>query len=135
MCSRSVLAVLVAAAAGCGGGSGSPPMPTATPTAAAQPSPVIEPRRFARPREAVLKWLNGRRVRIDGRTVRIDPTTLTCAGVGRSSREHGRRVWSRFSCVQPTLPPGRVAGPDAILVVEPTGPRAFTVVDARFTTY
>jgi hypothetical protein len=37
--------------------------------------------------------------------------------------------------VQPTFPPGSVAGPDAIFFVEPTGRRTLVVVDASFTTY
>ena len=34
-----------------------------------------------------------------------------------------------------TFPPGSVAGPDAIFIVQPAGPRGFTVAHARFTHY
>jgi hypothetical protein len=138
MCSRSVrlalAVVLMATAAGCGGG-GDRRASSPTPTAAPSRSPASAPQAVARSGDAVLSWLKGRRVTIERRTVRIDSTTLTCAGLGRASRVHGRRAWSRFRCVQPTLPPGSVAGPDAIFFVEPTGPRTFAVVDGRFTAY
>jgi hypothetical protein len=86
--------------------------------------------------DALMHRLNGRRVRVGGRTVRIDPATVACGGVGRPARRvHGAPAWSRFRCVQPTFPPGEVAGPDVIFIVKPTGPRTLAVTHARLTSY
>jgi hypothetical protein len=113
-----------------GGGSGRP---------AARPA---EPRqrpagaRVAWTRVAVLRRLEGRRIRVGGQMVGIDPATVTCGGVGRpTTRVHGKPAWIRFRCVQPTFPPGSVAGPDVIFVVEPTGARTLVVRERRLTSY
>jgi hypothetical protein len=84
----------------------------------------------------VLRRLDGRRIRVADRTVRIDRATLTCGGVGRpQSRVGGEPAWTRFRCVQPTFPPGEVAGPDAIFLAEPTGPHTLAVTHRRLTRY
>lgn len=84
----------------------------------------------------MIEQLAGHRLRVAGRTVRIDPQTVTCGGVGRpASRQGGEPAWTSFRCVQPTFPPGSVAGPDAILIVEPTGRRSFAVTSRRLTRY
>jgi hypothetical protein len=134
----TIAVLLTVAAAGCGGSRdkhASTATPHATPAAAAPRSPTTGSARGARSPDAVLRWLTGRRVRIEGRSVRIDPSTLTCGGVGRSSRRHGTRVWSRFRCIQPTLSAGSVAGPDAIFFVEPAGRRSFAIAGGHFTAY
>jgi hypothetical protein len=83
----------------------------------------------------VLRRIAGRRIVVAGKTVRIDPATVTCGGVGAPVRKDGRRAWARFRCVQPTFPPGSVVGPDAIFTVQPAGPHRCMVTDARFTRY
>src|SRR3954447_7014667 len=134
---QSRLAALLALAvvAGCGDGAAEH-RPAASPTADhAAPSPSATPRASAGtawPRERVLRRLAGRRIGVQGKTVRVDPSTVTCGGVGPVERKD---AWTRFRCVQPTFPRGAVAGPDAIFFVEPRGPRRFEVTESHFTRY
>jgi hypothetical protein len=103
------------------------------PPATSAPAPAAGP---AWTRAAVMRRLDGRRITVDGRAIRIDRATLVCGGIGRPShRRRGRLVWVRFRCVQPTFPPGAVAGPDAILVVAPAGRRRLVVLESRLTGY
>jgi hypothetical protein len=113
-----------------GGGSG---RPTARPAAPPQ-RPADD--RVAWTHAAVLRRLEGRRVRVGGQTVRTDAATLTCGGVGvPTTRVHGEPAWIRFRCVQPTFPPGSVAGPDLIFIVEPSRARTLVVSERRLTSY
>jgi hypothetical protein len=86
--------------------------------------------------DTVLRRLAGQRIVVGGRTVRVDPSTVVCGGVGPpATTRRGRAAWTRFRCLQPTFPPGRVAGPDAVFILRPTGPRTFQVTGARLTHY
>jgi hypothetical protein len=119
--------------AACGGGSDAPRATPSPPATRATPRPAPAP---AWTHDAVVRRLEGRRIRVAGRSVRVDGATLTCGGVGRAqSRSGGEPEWSRFRCVQPTFPPGEVAGPDVIFIVKPTGPRTLAVTHARLTSY
>ena len=138
---------LVAAALGasaCGGGSTDPPR-QATP-ATPRKSPVASPSpasgsRALQPgppwtRDALLEHLAGRRIRANGRTVRIDAGTVTCGGLGRPSRDRrDKPAWTAFRCTQPTFPSGSVAGPDLIFVVQSVAPRKLVVTRRHFTSY
>jgi hypothetical protein len=144
MSARHLLVVVVLAllgAGGCGGGQapqrGTPAPRHARGTPDAQPSTVTPaPPRAAWTRDTVLRRIAGRRISASGRKVRIDPGTVVCGGVGApATRRRGRPAWARFRCLQPTFPPGSVAGPDAVFVVEPTGPRTYTITGARLTHY
>lgn len=135
----AVLLALLAAACGDRGDSGDAPRATPAPSDAAparrSPSPPTGPR-IAWTHEAVLRRIDGRRIRVGDRTVRVDRGTVACGGVGRATaRRGGEPAWPRFRCVQPTFPPGSVAGPDAIFFVEPTGRRTLKVTGARLTSY
>jgi hypothetical protein len=126
-----VLVVALLGAGACGGGAPKhrPVKPTPSPGRAAS-GPVT-----TWTHATVLRRIAGRRVAVAGNTVRIDPATVTCGGIGAPVRRDGRREWSRFRCVQPTFPPGSVVGPDAIFTVHPAGSRRFTVTDTRLTRY
>jgi len=88
------------------------------------------------PLAKVLRRISGRRIRVAGRVVRIDPATVTCGGLGGpAGRPGGKAVWTRFRCVQPTFPKGTLVGPDVIFVAEPRGERALDVSGARLTHY
>ena len=135
-------AVLGLAAAACGDDDPAAPRATPRPEAAggAPATPASRPgparRSVAWTHAELLRRLEGRRVRVRERTVRIDGGTVACGGVGRPARrKQGEPAWTRFRCVQPTFPPGSVAGPDAILIVEPVGPRAVVVTGRRLTSY
>jgi hypothetical protein len=124
-----VVAAALLAAAACGGG-GRRPHPPPTPSA----SPAAAPR-VAWTHAAVLRRIAGHRVVAGGRTIQIDPDTVTCDGLGAAETRRGEAAWVKFRCVQPTFPPGSVAGPDAIFEVLPTGAETFTVANAQLTHY
>jgi hypothetical protein len=132
-----VLAGLVLA--GCGDGAPER-RPAATSTAAGSAARPSHPRPArggaAWTRKKVLRRIAGRRIRVQGRIVRVDPDTITCGGVGRAAGSvEGKGAWSRFRCVQPTFPAGAVVGPDAIFFVEPRDARSVEFTASRFTRY
>lgn len=141
--------LLVAAALGASacGGAGSTDLPrrTATPagsrnspTATASPTPGRRALRPGPPRtpDALHKHIAGRRIKAARRTIRIDAGTVACVGLGRpSQRRQHKPAWTRFRCIQPTFPPGSVAGPDLILVVQSVAPRNLVVTRRHFTSY
>jgi hypothetical protein len=138
-----LLSVLLLAAAGCGDQDGSRTTPA--PDRQAAPSATTEPRaeppaaEEERPpitgptRAKIMRRLEGRRIRVDGKVVRIDRATLACGRAG-TARAGGRRT-IRLSCVQPTFPAGSVVGPDALFFVHPTPRGRLVITNARFTTY
>lgn len=114
--------------------------PAATSTAAPSAATPSHPRPArggaAWTRKKVLRRIAGRRIRVQGRIVRVDPDTVTCGGVGRAAGSvGGKGAWSRFRCVQPTFPAGAVVGPDAIFFVEPRDARSVELTASRFTRY
>jgi hypothetical protein len=42
--------------------------------------------------------LDGMRLRVGARVVRLDAPSLLCSGVGRAVRDRGVRKWRRFHC-------------------------------------
>jgi hypothetical protein len=143
----AVIAAPLAAAAvalgGCGGGSSPPPSTASHPgattggaTSASPATPAATGRAtVAWPQRKLVRRLRGRIIDLEGRRVPIDPTTITCQGVGRAQRRDHTLAWKGFHCVQPTFPDGVVAGPDAVFDVHPTGPRSLHVAAARFVRY
>ncbi len=128
----------VVALLGCGGGGvdedgGGRATTVRTPAhrAATPPAP-----RAVMTRKAALRRLRGRQIAVGGRRVALDPSTLTCVGVGPARHRGGTPAWSRFRCVQPTFPPGVTVGPDVVFVAEPSGTRQrLHVRGARLTRY
>jgi hypothetical protein len=125
---------LAVVAAGCGGSDReSAERPAAARTATA---PARIPHAVPWKQDDVVRRLAGRSITVEGRTIRVDVATLACTGVGRAAaRVGGEPAWTRFRCVQPTFPPGAVAGPDALFFAEPTGPQSLAVRGSRLTTY
>jgi hypothetical protein len=133
-----LLAVAVAGGA-CGGGT-SQTHSAGRGAAASSGQATSETQRRARdaspawPQAKVLDRIAGKTVRVDGRRVRVDPATVTCGGEGRGSRRGRARVWTRFTCIQPTFG-GGVSGPDVVFRVEPTGRRSFRITGQGLTRY
>jgi hypothetical protein len=95
----------------------------------------VQPGRPRTP-QAVVRGISGRRIALAGRTIRIDADTVTCGGSGRPAGRRGRQLmWTRFRCVQPTFPPGKVVGPDLVLVVQSVAPRDLVVTRRHLTSY
>jgi hypothetical protein len=76
--------------------------------------------------------LSGETIVVGERRVRLGLATLTCGGDGPGQLQGGVRTWTHFSCIQPTFPPGELAGPDALFRVHVTGSTTFLVSDASF---
>jgi hypothetical protein len=87
------------------------------------------------PHAKVLDRIAGETMRVDGERVRVDRATVTCGGEGPGSRRGRERVWTRFTCIQPTFNGQGVAGPDVIFRVEPTGHQSFRITGPGFTRY
>ena len=87
------------------------------------------------PQARLLRRLAGEVVVVEGRRVQIDRATITCRGDGPASRQGHKLAWQSFRCIQPTFGGEGPAGPDAVFRVQPTGPRSFRIMDARFTRY
>jgi hypothetical protein len=136
-----LLVLLALASGGCGGASdpsGDAPTGAATPTPSQEATPTATPvaSGVAWPQPKLLRHLAGRRIAIGDQVVRVDAATLTCGGIGRpATRADGRPAWRRFRCVQPTFPPGSVAGPDAIFFVQPVDRTRLVVTERRMTRY
>ena len=129
-------AVLALGASACGGGSHGAPPVARTPSPRPEATQSSGHAGVAWTYDALMRRLNGRRLQVGGQTVRIDRATVACGGVGRpAGRVDGAPAWTRFRCVQPTFPPGAVAGPDAIFIVEPTGPHELAIRARRLTRY
>jgi hypothetical protein len=137
MSSHHLLVVVVVALLGAGacGGDGAPRNRPAKPKPSPRPAQAAAGPVTTWTHSTVMRRIAGRRITVAGKTVPIDPATVTCGGTGPPVRRDGHREWARFRCVQPTFPPGSVVGPDAIFIVQPAGSRRFTVVNARFTGY
>jgi hypothetical protein len=128
-----MVALLAMGVGGCGGSPHRAPPVSRTPTPEPAPSGHAG---VAWTYDALMRRLHGRRLRVGGRTVSVDRDTVACGGVGRPARRvDGAPAWTRFRCVQPTFPPGAVAGPDAIFIVEPTGPHELVIRARRLTRY
>jgi hypothetical protein len=56
----------------------------------------------------VLRRLDGDRIRVGARIVRVHGDTTLCAGQGPSVRRRGVRMWRRFACTYTTFTKGGV---------------------------
>ncbi len=82
-----------------------------------------------------MRELDGRRIRVQGRRIRLDAATVTCGGEGRGRWRAGRRRRTHFRCVQPTFPRGALVGPDAVFRVQATRGGRLVDSDGRLTRY
>jgi hypothetical protein len=83
------------------------------------------------PMAKVMRSIDGARVRVGTRVVRIDTETTLCAGEGRSVRRRGIRRWSRFACTFTTFTRQGVDR-DLDFQVRVVGRRRFVIYHARW---
>ena len=79
----------------------------------------------------VMRALDGERIRVGSKRLRVDSATSLCSGEGRAKRRGGVRMWAHFRCTFSTftaLGPGR----DAEFRVHVLGPRGIGVSGARW---
>ena len=79
----------------------------------------------------LLHRLDGARVVVKGRTVRIRSATTLCAGRGTSIRRRGIRSWNRFVCTYTTFTKGGVDR-DLDFRVRIRSATRFTIWDAHW---
>jgi len=84
--------------------------------------------------ERLFRRIDGRRIRIGRRTMRVDTATLACGGMLRDERR-GTPTFARVRCVQPMFASDGSPGPDLIFRVMPTGRRTLVIVRPRLTSY
>ena len=79
----------------------------------------------------VMRAIDGARVHVGTRTVRIDSDTALCSGQGRSVRRGGIRRWRRFACTYTTFTSSGVAR-DIDFRVRVLGPKLYAIYDAHW---
>jgi hypothetical protein len=79
----------------------------------------------------LLHRIDGARIHVGTRTVRVDKDTALCAGVGRSIRRNGFRMWRRFICTYTTFTRGGV-GRDLEFRVRVLGVRRYAISEAHW---
>jgi hypothetical protein len=79
----------------------------------------------------VMRALDGERIRVGSKRVRVDSATSLCSGERRAMRRGGVRTWTHFRCTFATFTasgPGR----DAEFRVHVLGPRRIGISGARW---
>ena len=107
---------------------------TATETGTAAEAAPSHPHSSWTQRKLIDK-VTGATIEVEGRRVRVDGATVACSGEGPPFVANGTEHWRHFSCVQPTLGGGGLAGPDALFRVHVLGGKSFLVTDAHFSRY
>ena len=79
----------------------------------------------------LLRKLDGAKVVVNSRTVRIRGATTLCAGRGTSIRRRGIRLWTRFLCTYTTFTKGGVDR-DLDFRVRVRSATRFTISDAHW---
>ena len=83
------------------------------------------------PLAKVMRMIDGVRIRVGTKVVRIESDTTLCSGEGRSIRRNGVRRWSRFSCTSTTFTRAGLDR-DMEFVVRVLGKRRFAIRDAHW---
>jgi hypothetical protein len=79
----------------------------------------------------VMRAIDGARVRVGGRVIRVDSETTLCSGMGRRIRRHGVRMWSRFECTYTTFT-SNGADRDLEFEVRVSGRTRYAIRDAHW---
>ena len=81
----------------------------------------------------VLRRIDGARIHVGTRTVRVESDTTLCAGRGSSIRRDGVRRWRRFICTYTTFTKSGVDR-DLDFRVRVLGMRRYAIYDAHWVT-
>lgn len=92
---------------------------------------AAEPVRWYWPVAKVMRVIDGTRVRVGTRAVRIRSETTLCSGIGPSIRRAGVRRWSRFTCTFTTFT-RRGLDRDLEFTVRVAGRQAAIITDAHW---
>ena len=76
-----------------------------------------------------MRRIDGARVHVGGRTVRIHAATTLCSGDGRRIRRHGEVYWKHFLCTYTT---GGGLGRDMEFRVHVRGRLRFLITDGHW---
>ena len=79
----------------------------------------------------VMRSIDGARIDVGTRVVRVESDTALCSGSGGSRRVRGVRVWRVFFCTYTTFTK-RGIGPDLEFSVRPVSARRFVITGARW---
>jgi hypothetical protein len=79
----------------------------------------------------VLRRIDGARIHVGSRTVRIVSASTLCAGRGPSIRRHGVRRWRRFICTYTTFTKSGIDR-DLDFRVRVLGVKRYTIYDAHW---
>jgi hypothetical protein len=83
------------------------------------------------PLQKTMQRIDGKRIHIGGRVVRIDSETTLCSGAGRSVRQGGLRAWKHFDCTYSLF--ARQGIYDCEFRVHVLGLRKYLITNARWT--
>jgi hypothetical protein len=78
-----------------------------------------------------MQRIDGKRIHIGERVVRIDDETMLCSGVGRAVRQRGVRAWKHFDCTYSVF--ARRGIYDCEFRVHVLGLRKYLITNARWT--
>jgi hypothetical protein len=84
---------------------------------------------FYWPLGKTLRMIDGKRIHVADRVVRINEATTLCAGVGARKRKVGKLRWKHFDCTYTT---GGGLGRDVEFRVHVLGKVRFRISDARW---
>ena len=83
------------------------------------------------PYTALMQRIDGARVRLPDRVIRVDRDLVICNGEGTPVIRAGVRRWKHFTCTQTLIQNGRV-GRDATFRVHVVSPTRFLITDPRY---
>ena len=83
------------------------------------------------PLTKVMRKVDGKRIPVGTRTVRIDADTTLCSGEGRRIVRRGMRTWTHFRCTFTTFTP-RGVGPDVEFRAHALDANRMAFTDARW---
>jgi hypothetical protein len=84
--------------------------------------------RWSWPVEKVMQTIDGTRLGVDGRRLRIDSATALCSGLGSPVVRSGVRRWRAFDCTYTTFKGG--IDRDVEFRVAVTGPNGYSVLSS-----